>query len=124
MISREELEAQLARKSPDWWAKAQAMIGRENFYYDRACRFGIITVDVHAGTTPMFLACRNPKKCSGVMNSYGYPDPASKPAWLGDPTHEWYRPEEIDDDAEDDPVADHVMNGGLLLREVKEGDGA
>ena len=97
------------------------MVGKENFYYDRACRFGIVTVDLHAGVTPMYLACRNPKKCSGIMNSMGYPAPQSKPAWLGEPTHGWYRPDFIDDEAETEE-ADHLMDGGLLLRELKEGD--
>lgn len=120
ILSREELEAQLARKSPEWWANAQKMIGRENYYYDRACRFGLVTVDLHAGTTPMSLSCKNPKKCSGVMNSMGYPE-VGKPAWLGEPTHEWYRPEQFDDSRED-PEADHVMSGGLLLRQRKRSD--
>lgn len=120
MITREQLEADLARKSPVWWASVQERVGKENYYYDRACRFGIVTVDLHAGTTPTHLACRNPKKCTGVMNSMGYPDPQAKPAWLGDPTHEWYRPDEIDDEAED-LEADHLMNGGLLLRKIQSG---
>lgn len=125
MISREELEAQFARKSPEWWAEVQKLVGRENYYYDRGCRFGIVTVDLHAGTTPMFMKCKGRNgMCSGIMNSMGYPDPSGKPAWLGDPTHEWYRPEEIDDEAEDDGEADHLMNGGLLLRKIKEGDRA
>lgn len=118
VLSREELEAQLARKSPGWWTLAKQMIGRENYYYDRGCRYGLVTVDLHAGNTPMFLSCKNPKGCSGVMNSMGYPDPASKPAWLGEPTHGWYRPDFVDDD-KDDPETDHVMSGGLLLRELK-----
>lgn len=117
ILTREELEALLARKSPDWWAQAHMMIGRENYYYDRACRMGMVTVDLHAGTTPMFLPCKNPKGCSGIMSSMGYPE-VGKPAWLGDPTYEWYRPDSVDDDA-DDEVTDHVMNGGLLLREIK-----
>lgn len=120
VLSREELEAQLAHKSPEWWANAQKLIGRENYYYDRACRFGLVTIDLHAGTTPMFLACRNPRGCSGVMNSMGYPE-VGKPAWLGEPTHGWYRPDSVDDDKEDEET-DHVMSGGLLLRELKEAD--
>lgn len=124
VLSREELEAQLARKSPEWWANAQKMIGKENYYHHRGCHFGLVTVDLHAGTTPMFMKCigRN-GYCSGVMHSMGYPDPASKPAWLGEPTHEWYRPDFIDDDREDEE-ANHVLNGGLLLRDIKEGDRA
>lgn len=121
IISREEMESQLAHKSPEWWKRAQAMIGRENFYYDHACRFGLVTVDIHAGTTPMFMSCRNPRGCSGVMNSMGYPSLESKPKWLGDPTHGWYRPDFVDDD-KDDAETDHVMNGGLLLRELNEVD--
>lgn len=121
-ISREELEQQLAHKSPGWWKSAKEMVGRENFYYDRACQFGIVTVDLHPGVTPMFLSCRNPKKCTGVMNSMGYPDPRSKPAWLGQATYEWYRPDSIEDD--DTEEADYVIGGGLLLREVKESNGA
>lgn len=121
-ISREELEQQLAHKSPGWWENAQKMIGRENFYYDRACRFGLVTIDLHAGTTPMFLKCLGRNGfCSSVMNSMGYPDPRSKPAWLGEATHEWYRPDSIEDD--DTEEADHIMGGGLLLREIKESNG-
>lgn len=123
VLTREQLEAQLARKSPGWWKGAQEMVGRENFYYDNGCRFGLVTVDLHAGTTPMFIACKNPKGCSGVMNSMGYPDPSQKPKWLGPATHGWYRPERVDDDQEDEKT-DHIMDGGLLLRELTEDERA
>ena len=118
MISKQQLEDDLARKSPGWWSNTQSMIGRENCYIDKVCGFYIVTIDRHAGVTPMFLACRNPEGCTGKMHSMGYPPIQAKPAWLGEPTHEWYRPESVDDDALDDAEADHVMNGGLLLREI------
>ncbi len=120
-LSREELEAQLSRKSPDWWSSAQNMVGRENYYHDRLCRYGIVTIDLHAGTTPMFIACRNPNGCTGVMESAGYPPLQAKPAWLGPPTFEWYRPDSVDDELEDEQT-DHIMNGGLLLREIEAND--
>jgi len=120
MITKEELERQLARKSPQWWAGVNQRKGAENYYYDLTCRKGIVTIDKDAGTTPMAIACRATTSCGGKAISQGYPDQQSKPAWLGPPTYEWYRPEEIDDDA-DTVEADHLMNGGLLLRRITSG---
>lgn len=116
MITKQELEEQLARKSPEWWDSVQKMVGRENLYYCPTCKGSVCTVDRDAGVTPMFLSCRT-ETCSGIMRSSMYPPPETKPAWVGEATEEWYRPNEIDDDAED-ATADHLMGGGLLLREV------
>lgn len=117
MITKEQLEKDLQRKSPAWWQSVSQFVGKENYYFDKGCGFGIVTIDRDAGVTPMHLRCRNPKNCSGVMQSMCYPHKSAKPAYLGDPTHEWYRPETIDDDAENDE-SDHLMNGGLLLRSI------
>jgi len=119
MISKDDLEARLARLSPDWWDKRRDFINRENYYHCRSCRKGIVTIDRDAGVTPSFKACLT-DGCESSMMSQGYPSTESKPAWLGEPTHEWYRPEEIDDDA-DDELAYYLMDGGLLLRKVESG---
>lgn len=124
MISKADIEYQFARNNTKWWDTALLRVGQENYYYDKeGCRKGIVTVDRDAGVTPAQIPCQT-KGCNGVMTSRNYPSSQSKPAWLGGPTHEWYRPDEIDDDDEEDDTTDHLLRAGLLLREVTNADQA
>lgn len=98
-----------------------AAAGRLNYYTCDVCHGHTVTIDVHEGTTPMFLACRAPgKKCLGRATSAMYPPqpwpvgaPRPKPAW------DWYRPSGAEAEAMHAEVWDHVRRGGLLLRKRK-----
>lgn len=97
--------------------------GRINAYHCPVCRAYIVTVDIHEGTTPMFLSCRSTRGCRGQMYSMGYPPqpwPAEAPKPI--PTWEWYTPVGAEAEAvRRDPDAwDHVRRGGLLIRPVSE----
>jgi hypothetical protein len=95
------------------------------------CEFGChtVTVDVAHGVTPFFIKCKaKPRpdrpiaakhlgedgECVGLAKSSMYPK-GPKPPWIGEPTHEWYTPENMQ--RLTDEEADHVGRGGLLLRE-------
>jgi hypothetical protein len=95
-----------------------------------------VTIDVHAGTTPMFLGCRAPagedartglplQPCAGKAESMGYTDPAGWPGFKGKPIPEWewYMPlgKHADKIRRTDPATfDHIRRGGLLLRRRNE----
>jgi hypothetical protein len=79
------------------------------------CGYWIVTIDRAAGTTPMFTRCGH---CGGTASSRMY-----KVAEGLIPTHEWFRPKneaELKPNYEmNDALANHLLNGGLLLRPVK-----
>jgi hypothetical protein len=80
------------------------------------CGYWIVTVDREAGVTPMFVKCGH---CGGTASSRMYKVGAGL-----EPTHEWFRPASADELPEGysvASVADHLSNGGLLLRPI---DGA
>lgn len=98
------------------------------------CEYGCntVTVDVAEGVTPFFIKCRaKPRpgrpllpeltgddgECIGQAQSCMYPR-GPVPPWIGEPTHEWYKPEVSDD--MDDATREHIERGGLLLRERTE----
>lgn len=97
-------------------------VGRVNAYRCDECKGLTVTIDVDAGVTPMFLACRasgQPGDCEGRAMSMGYPpgDPPNfvmeKLAW------EWFRPTRLELLKHNAEVRDHVARGGLLLRRRK-----
>lgn len=97
---------------------ARSMGGRTtNGYRCAKCHRILIVTHADAGVTPACLSCRKTPGCDGASYSMGYPA-APVPAELGAPTHEWYRPEQVEFDTLDPYIQDHVMRGGLLLREV------
>lgn len=106
--SKADLEKYLQEMDPEWWELLPQ--GKENVYTCNTCRKYIVTIDLDRGVTPMFLGCRE-SSCSGEMTSHGYPPMENKPDIVPDAWWEWYRPAEIDTDD------DHLMKGGLLLRE-------
>lgn len=106
---------------------------RKNAYYCEDCRGYIVTVDVDAGVTPMFLACRvlgeptdTANTCKGTSKSMMYPDePWPEHDGHGtpiptEPTWEWYRPDGRETRELDSGSFEHVAKGGLLLRKKAE----
>lgn len=85
---------------------------RCNVYTCRLCGYKVKTVDEHEGVTPMFIHC---DKCNGIMNSSMYRDilPDCRP------TKGWYRPTFKEFLQLGIHERDHVMLGGLLLRNIK-----
>lgn len=74
------------------------------------------TIDRHYGVTPMFIPCHICKRNSA---SSFYNDILPQL----NPTHEWYIPseEETWGYIKSNPaVVDRILNGGLLLREIKD----
>lgn len=80
------------------------------------CGYWICTVDREPGVTPMFTKCGH---CGGTATSRMYKvDQREKP------THEWFRPKsaaELPKGYTVDSVAQHLRNGGLLLRPIGNG---
>lgn len=85
---------------------------RKNAYECESCGSYIITVDREPGVTPFMVSCGN---CKAMAKSKFYRVVDSLI-----PTHEWFRPETIDGLTQ--WSADHVGNGGLLLRKIGGGD--
>ena len=88
-----------------------------NVYTCKVCGSERITKDIHTGVTPMFMPCTQDNgDCTGIAVSGMYSTPISKEAgW------EWYRPNtlEFGNLQRAGHHRDHVMRGGLLIREVK-----
>lgn len=82
--------------------------GKKNAYECPDCSAHIVTIDRHPGVTPFMTKCGI---CGGFAQSKMY----RVADWL-EPTHEWYRPESL----EEVPLgsADHIANGGLILRSI------
>jgi len=80
------------------------------------CGYWIVTIDREAGVTPMFVKCGH---CGGMASSRMY-----KVSPGLEPTHEWFRPRtaaELPAGYTLKSVADHLRNGGLLLRPIGKG---
>jgi hypothetical protein len=82
-----------------------------NMYVCAVCGGRIVTEDVDAGVTPMFVLCRVTENCTGSMISSMY-----RVAQDLTPTFEWYRPKNFRA-IHDTATQGHVLSGGLLLRE-------
>lgn len=85
--------------------------GRKNAYECEDCQAYIVTVDRHPGVTPFLTKCG---ACGGMAQSKMY-----RVADRLSPTHEWYRPENLEDVPRGSE--DHIAKGGLVLRAI---DGA
>jgi hypothetical protein len=83
-------------------------IGKKNAYECPDCGAYMVSIDRHPGVTPFMTKCGN---CSGFAQSKMY-----RVSDRLTPTHEWYRPERL----EDIPPGseDHISRGGLVLREI------
>lgn len=94
-----------------------------NAYVCNTCSATWHTVDAHPGVTPSTLshAMLQPgTRCEGRAVSQGYPA-GEVPASVGAPSHEWYRPSVTELEGASLQVADHVRQGGLLLRLARHG---
>lgn len=83
---------------------------RKNAYECPDCGYYIVTIDRDPGVTPFMKRCGN---CGGMAQSKMY----RVSDWL-EPTHEWYRPASLAGVPES--AYDHIENGGLLLRPIRE----
>lgn len=95
--------------------------GRVNVYQcEREPKHAIITIDREPGVTPFTVQCPH-CEALGTPGDGFYRHPAMRsklyrvPQDLR-PTHEFYRPDSLDD--VNPNVSDHVLKGGLLLREI------
>lgn len=86
-----------------------------NVYRCRKCGGEIVTVNLDAGCTPMFLRCRaNPlAECDGTMCSQMYAVPQDLI-----PTHGWHSPQGKERERLDPAMQDHVKQGGLMIRKL------
>jgi hypothetical protein len=92
---------------------SESLVGRENPYVCQSCGKLTTTVHVDDGVTPFMLNCRATPGCKGMSYSSFYPK-GPRPAHVPPPAWEWYRP--ADDQPLKDWEADHVAQGGVLLR--------
>jgi hypothetical protein len=95
----------------------------ENEYLCPKCRKMIRTVNRDSGTTPFMLKCRATEGCDGFSQSNFYRKTSNetpKYEWIA-PTPEEFDQWIVDESAEQhrDSLADHVRNGGMLLRKLK-----
>lgn len=90
--------------------------GKVNAYICSSCKGRIITKNRQEGTTPFQVSCHATEGCQGTMFSQFYRVDQHLV-----PTHEWFTPRTAGERRRwlrDPYTADHVKQGGLLLREV------
>lgn len=120
------------------WIADRADQPRLNAYKCGTCYRVMVTRDLHAGVTPMFLACRTTEGCQGRAVSSGYPA-GPMPEGYPPVTLEWYRPSATEVERmrskarERNPLTGspteqaqteaamlgHLMGGGLALRDAQ-----
>ena len=97
---------------------------KENVYICQKCGRHTVTVDVDEGVTPFMIRCREkdgPRRpCRGMAVSCSYPR-GPKPAHIGPPRWEWYKPTDADlvkhyEGNALERMREHVENGGLDIR--------
>lgn len=107
-------------KTNDYYTKID-MTNRVNYYICRNCNKAIKTIDIDRGCTPFMIR----HECGNMANSVFYTDiPALSKL---KPEKEWYRPtlDEIFKWKENQSEEmfnynfDHLMNGGLFSRAIK-----
>ena len=85
-----------------------------NRYVCRACGNVAITKDVSPGPVPIMIGCAKPE-CTGDALRGFYTTSQDRDTW----DLEWYRPDDVLAYLKKHPSdEDHIVNGGLLLREV------
>lgn len=97
-------------------------IERRNAYFCKECRKVTITVDIDKGVTPSFIVCPHCKKA--MASSFMYQIPGCM--YFGEfkngqmtilpADYEWYKPDEKQTLMLSKSEAQHVFNGGLLMR--------
>lgn len=99
-----------------------SLAGRINGWLCDDC--GVVTYCVHVddGVTPMFLACRAEgvepagAECKGMGKSLMYPRAAPPAHVVAAVRWEWYAPDAAERTTLEGGLAEHVAQGGLLLR--------
>lgn len=95
-------------------ARVGAFKSKKNIYLCDYCGRGHVTLDVHEGTTPMFMKCLH---CGGRCCSLMYMVPQQLlekvPAAIV-----WYQPNADEMKKLSGAVQSHVRMGGLISREV------
>ena len=87
---------------------------RTNCYICSTCGSVTKTKDIDKGVTPMFITCQRCKK--NMAHSSFYNDVAP----FMTATYEWYRPSLKEFLKSDKGTQQHVLNGGLIYRKVKQ----
>lgn len=93
------------------------LASKVNCYSCTNCGHVTKTKDVDAGCTPMVIKCESCK--AGNARSHFYEDVAPEK----EVTQEWYRPslqETLKLRGKKSQLLEHVLNGGLLLRKIKQ----
>lgn len=92
-------------------ASGRSMKGRLNIYTCDTCRGHIVTRDLDTGVTPFMTGCKATAECQGSMRSsmYNVFDQTMQASLI------WRRP--VISDLLKPHVLEHVLRGGLLLRE-------
>jgi hypothetical protein len=105
--------------------------GKWNYYRCERCRAIYVTVDLHHGTTPAFLRCKDRpiiedgrasrmSDCPGRMVSAWYPWPSQWPEIVPKRADgEWFRPSRAERAVlkkRNPAMYAHVMAGGLMLQ--------
>lgn len=97
--------------------------GSINAWKCSTCGKLIVAIHRSAGTTPMFLACKD-KNCKGRAASFGYPDQREIPDYIMEELEwEWYKPQKREYKRLDNLMKSHVDQGGLLLRPIRKHNG-
>ncbi len=91
--------------------------GVYNGYRCDICDISTAVIHRDAGVTPMFLGCLQPG-CSGRSVSLNYPS-GQLPEQMLPVLWEWYRPEENDPILKEFAILQHVLQGGLVLRQIR-----
>lgn len=94
-----------------------------NGWHCDVCGRATIVVHVDLGATPMLLRCRATPGCAGVGRSLGYPPFTPPQAVLDIVELEWALPSVTQMKAwkrAHDPMYDHVLAGGLVLRPLTD----
>lgn len=85
---------------------------RINKYICQVCGGAIVTIDRDEGITPPVIACKATDGCTGAMTSNFYAVDESE-----NPTFEFYRPQNIIGEIDDD-TRRYLDGGGLVLRKI------
>lgn len=118
MISQRELERRYIKLMNDVETGDYYKVDLTNRVNTYRCGQGhlMITIDRDAGVTPMFMTC---PKCGSQSTSAGY-NPKDKESL--NPTYEWFRPDFVQClkmRRKNDGMLEHVLKGGLEIREIK-----
>lgn len=113
----------LGPKVLEWVAGKHQERGRYNVWECEVCGADFLAYDRHPGTTPFAVAHDRfdpAADCEGITTSTFYAEGRARQALgaKGGPSHEWYRPSADELRTLGKHAAEHVHQGGLLVRPV------